>query len=180
MEAAAALLNFGRIDVAGPDGAWFGDRVTADGKVALKAMEAANIVVNLVRPQASLLSDVLDNAQKPVMVTELGAIDAALAEKFKAKKALSIVICDPADVDGCVKKIGAAAAVVGKNNVLLSMGASKDRSDATRKLYLSLLKAKWTRDEINASVGVAAAGAAGQSVLSRFSPAPQGGGRGGM
>jgi hypothetical protein len=180
MEAAAALLNFGRIDVAGPDGAWFGDRVTADGKVALKAMEAANIVVNLVRPQASLLSDVLDNAQKPVMVTELGAIDAALADKFKAKKALSIVICDPADVDGCVKKLGAAAAVVGKNNVLLSMGASKDRSNATRKLYLSLLKANWTRDEINASVGVAAAGAAGQSALSRFSPAPQGGGRGGM
>jgi hypothetical protein len=182
MEAAAALLNFGRIDVAGPDGAWFGDRLTADGKMALKAMEAANIVVNLVRPQAGLLSDVLDNAQKPVMVTDLGAIDAALADKFKAKKALSIVLCEPADVDGCVKKLGAAAAVVGKNNLLLSMGASKDRAQATRALYMSLLKAKWTRDEINASVGVAAAGAAGapgQSNLSRFSPAP-GGGRGGQ
>ena len=181
MEAAAALLNFGRIDVAGPDGAWFGDRLTADGRAALKAMEAANIVVNLVRPQTSLLSDALDNAQKPVMVTEPGAMDAALAEKFKAKKALAITMCDPADVDACVKKLGAAAAVVGKNNLLLSMGASKDRADATRKLYLALLKAKWNRDEINAMVGVAAAGSAGapgQSNLSRFSPAPAG--RGGM
>ena len=181
MEAAAALLNFGRIDVAGPDGAWFGDKLTADGKVALKAMEAANIVVNLVRPQASLLGDVLDNAQKPVMVTEPNAMDAALAEKFKAKKALALVGCDAADVDGCVRKLGASAAVVGKNNLLLSMGASKDRADATRKLYIALLKAKWSRDEINAMVGVAAAGAPGapgQSNLSRFSPAPAG--RGGM
>ena len=181
MEAAAVLLNFGRIDVAGPDGAWFGDRLTADGKTALKAMEAANIVVNLVHPQASLLGDVLDNAQKPVMVTELGAIDAALAEKLKAKKALVIAGCDAADVEGCVKKLGSLAAVVGKNNLLLSMGAHKDRADATRKLYIALLKAKWSRDDINAVAGVAAAGAPGapgQSNLSRFSPAPAG--RGGM
>jgi hypothetical protein len=169
MEAAAALLNFGRIDVAGPDGAWFGDKLTADGKVALKAIEAANIVVNLVRPQASLLGDVLDNAQKPVMVSELGAIDAALAEKFKAKKALAIVGCDPADVDGCIRKLGASAAVVGKANLLLSMGAGKDRADATRKLYIALLKAKWSRDEISAIVG-----GGSQSSLSRFSPLPAG------
>ncbi|MCX6537673.1 MAG: M20/M25/M40 family metallo-hydrolase [Acidobacteria bacterium] len=181
MEAAAALLNFGRIDVAGPDGTWFGEKLSADGKAALKAMEAANIVVNLVRPQASLLGDVLDNAQKPVMVTEPGAMDTAFAEKFKAKKALAIVVCDPADIDGCVKKLGASAAVVGKNNLMLSMGAHKDRAQITRTLYMSLLKAKWTRDEINAMVGVAAAGSAGapgQSNLSRFSPAPAG--RGGQ
>jgi len=147
----------------------------------LKAMETANIVVNLVRPQASLLGDVLDNAQKPVMVTEPNAMDAALAEKFKAKKALAIVGCDAADVDGCVKKLSASAAVVGKNNLLLSMGAHKDRAQSTRTLYIALLKAKWSRDEINAMVGVAAAGAPGapgQSNLSRFSPAPAG--RGGM
>jgi hypothetical protein len=181
MEAAATLLNFGRIDVTGPDGAWFGEKLSTDGKEALKAMEAGSIVVNLVRPQASLLGDVLDNAQKPVMVTEPGPIDAALVEKFKAKKALAIVMCDSADVDGCIKKLGATAAVVGKSNVLLSMGSGKDRAQATRTLYLSLLKAKWTRDEINAIVGVAAAGspgAPGQSNLSRFSPAP--GGRGGQ
>ena len=181
MEAAATLLSFGRIDVAGPDGAWFGDKLTTDGKAALKAMEAGNIVVNLVRPQASLLNDVLDNAQKPVMVTEPGSMDSALAEKFKAKKALAIVFCDAADVDGCVRKLGASAAVVGKNNLLLSMGAHKDRVQATRTLYMSLLKAKWSRDEINTLAGVAAAGspgAPGQSNLSRFSPAPVG--RGGL
>jgi hypothetical protein len=181
MEAAATLLNFGRIDVAGPDGTWFGEKLSPEGKTALKAMESAGIVVNLVRPQPGLLGDVLDNAQKPLMATEPGAMDAALAEKFKAKKALAIVVCDPADIDGCVKKLGTSAAAVGKNNLLLSMGASRDRADATRKLYLALVKAKWTPDEINAIVGVAAAGsggAPGQSNVSRFSPAPAG--RGGQ
>jgi len=32
MEAAATALNFGRIDVPGPDGAWFGDKVTPAGR----------------------------------------------------------------------------------------------------------------------------------------------------
>ena len=172
MEAAATLLNFGRVDVAGPDGAWFGDKLAADGKVALKAMDAANITVNLVRPQASLLNDVLDSAQKPIMVTDIGAMDSALVAKFKAKQALAIVQCDAADVDGCVRKLGATAAVVGKNNLLLSMGAGTNRAQSTRALYMSLLKAKWTRDEINGIVGSGA-----QSSLTRFSPA-QGGGRG--
>jgi hypothetical protein len=108
-------------------------------------------------------------------------MDSALTDKFKAKKALAIVICDAADVDGCVKKLGASATMVGKNNLLLSMGADKNRVDATRKLYLALIKAKWNLGEVNALVGVAAAGsggAPGQSNLSRFSPAPAG--RGGM
>jgi hypothetical protein len=179
MEAAAALLNFGRIDVSGPDGAWFGDRLSTEGKTALKAMESNNIVVNLIRPQASLLGDVLDNAQKPIMVTEPLVMDAALTEKFKTKKALAIVICEATNVDGCVAKVGAMATIVGKGNLLLSMGSHPTRNDATRKLYAALLKAKWSRDEINALVGVAAAatgGAPGQSNLSRFSPAQ--GGRG--
>jgi len=169
MEAAATLLNFGRIDVTGPDGSWFGDKLTADGKTALKAMEAAGIVVNLVRPAAGLLGDVLDNAQKPVMVTDPLPMDAALAGKFSAKKALAVVLCDAADVDGCMKKLGAAAAAVGKGNVMLSMGAGPNRATATRTLYMSLLKAKWTAAEIAALV---------QGNVNRFSPA-QGGGFGG-
>ena len=35
LETTAPALNFGRIDVAGPDGAWFGDKVSPDGKDAL-------------------------------------------------------------------------------------------------------------------------------------------------
>jgi hypothetical protein len=178
LEAAAAALNFGRVDVLGPDGAWFGDRLTPEGKIALGAMEANSIAVNLVRPPASLLADVLDSAKKPIMVTGLPAMDAALVEKFKKNNALAVLECDPADVDGCVRQLNALKDVVGKNNVLVSVGARKDRAAATQKLFLAAVKAGWTKDELFAAAGQAAGrggpGAPAPNNLSRFGGAPVG------
>jgi hypothetical protein len=178
LEAAAAALNFGRVDVLGPDGAWFGDRLTPAGKVALGAMEANAIAVNLVRPPASLLADVLGSATKPIMVTGLPAMDAALVEKFKKNNALAVLDCDPADVDGCVRQLSALKDVVGKNNVLVSVGAHKDRAAATQKLFLAAVKAGWTKDELFAAAGQAAGrggpGAPAPNNLSRFGGAPVG------
>jgi hypothetical protein len=180
MEAAAALLNFGRVDLLGPDGAWFGEKVTPAGKEALKAMEAAGIVLNLVRPQGTLLSDVLDNAKKPIMVTGAPTwYDAATLDKFKKNNAAVAIECDPADVDGCVSQVNAATKVVGKGAVLLSVGAGKDRAGALQKLYLALVKAGWTKAEINAMVG-AGGGGGGMGTpapnnLSRYMAAPTGG-----
>jgi hypothetical protein len=156
LEAAAAALNFGRIDVMGPDGAWFGDRLTPGGKTALGIMEANSIVVNLVRPPAGLLADVLDSAKRPIMVTGLPAMDAALLEKFKKNNALAVLECDSADVDGCVRQLNALKDVVGKNNLLLSVGPHKDRAAAARKLFLAAVKAGWTKDELFAAAGQAA------------------------
>jgi hypothetical protein len=179
MEAAAAALNFGRIDVIGPDGAWFGDKLTPAGKDALKAMEAANIAVNLVRPSGGLLSDVLDNAKKPVMVTGAPTwYDADTVDKLKKNNGAVVVECDPADADGCVRQINTLKDVVGKGNVLLSVGAGKDRGAATQKLFLALVKAGWTKDEIFAAAGQAAGrggpGAPAANNLSRFMAAPVG------
>jgi hypothetical protein len=172
LEAAAAALNFGRVDVLGPDGAWFGDRLTPAGKTALGAMEANTIALNLVRPPASLLADVLDSAAKPIMVTGLPAMDAALIAKFKKNNALAVLECDPADVDGCVRQLNALKDVVGKNNILLSVGAHKDRAAATQKLFLAAVKAGWTKDELFAAAGQAAGrggpGAPAPNNLTRF------------
>ena len=90
-------------------------------------MEANAIAVNLVRPPASLLADVLDSATKPIMVTGLPAMDAALVEKFKKNNALAVLECDPADVDGCVRQLNALKDVVGKNNVL-AVGGRRTRT----------------------------------------------------
>jgi hypothetical protein len=178
MEAAATLLSFGRIDLLGPDGAWFGDKLTAAGRAALTSMEANAIVVNLVRPQASLVADVLDNAKKPIMVTGAPAMDAALLDKFKKNNALAALECDPADVDGCVRQLNALTGIVGKGNVLLSVGAGKDRAGAAQKLFLALVKAGWTKDDVFAAAGQSAGrggpGAPAASNLSRFMAAPAG------
>jgi hypothetical protein len=141
-------------------------------------MDANTIVVNLVRPPAGLLADVLDNAKKPIIVTGLPVMDAALLDKFKKNNALAALECDPADVDGCVRQINTLKDVVGKGNVLLSVGAGKDRSTATQKLFLALVKAGWTKDEIFAAAGQAAGrggpGAPAPNNLSRFMAAPVG------
>jgi hypothetical protein len=155
LEAAAAALNFGRVDVMGPDGAWFGDALTAGGKSALAAMEANSIALNLVRPTASLLGDVLDNAKKPIMVTGLPPMDAALVEKFKKNNALAVLECDAADVAGCVGRMNALKDLVGKNNLLVSVSAHKDRAAATQKLFLAAVKTGWTKDELFAAAGQA-------------------------
>ena len=156
LEAAAAALNIGRVDVPGPDGAWFGDRLTPAGKTALAAMEANSIALNLVRPPVSLLADVLDAAKKPIMVTGPPVMDAALLEKFKKNNALAVVECDPADADGCVRQMNALKDIVGKTNVLVSVGPHKDRASATQKLFLAAVKAGWTKDELFAAAGQAA------------------------
>jgi len=172
LEAAAAALNFGRVDVPGPDGVWFGEKVTPAGKGALAAMEAGSIALNLVRPTASLLGDVLDSAKKPIMVTGLPAMDAALLEKFKKNNALAVLECDPADVDVCVRQMAVLSGVVGKNNLLVSVGAHKDRAAATQKLFLAAVRAGWTKDELFAAAGQATGrggpGAAAANNLSRF------------
>jgi hypothetical protein len=155
LEAAVAALNFGRVDVMGPDGAWFGDKVTAGGKAALAAMEANSIALNLVRPTASLLGDVLDNAKKPVMVTGLPPMDTALVERFKKNNALAVLDCEAADVDGCVRQLNALKDLVGKNNLLVSVGPHKERAAATQKLFLAAVKTGWTKDELFAAAGQA-------------------------
>jgi hypothetical protein len=135
-------------------------------------MDANSIAVNLIRPPASLLADVLDSAKKPIMVTGLPPMDAALLEKFKKNNALAVVECDPADVDGCVRQMNALKDAVGKNNMLVSVGAHKDRAAATQKLFLAAVKAGWTKDELFAAAGQAAGrggpGAAAANNLTRF------------
>ena len=173
----ATTLDFGRVDVVRDDGAWFANGLTDSGRAALKAFEANNIVVNLVKPSPKLLGDLLDAASKPFVVTGLNNVDAAMAARMKAKNALMIVQCSPTDAGGCVSRIEAARKAFGdKGNLLLSLDnpaaakpatgggrgggvpTSPQIEEAKRTIYLALIKAGWTKDEIYATVGVSAAG----------------------
>ncbi len=175
LQTAATLLDFGRLDVLGNDGYWFGDTLTPDGREALKATEAANVTLNLVRPPMSLVSDVAEAAGKPFILTDPAGLDAEMAARLKKKNALVAVECDPFDVNGCVARLDAMKALMGKDNIALSMTAGKDRAEAAKNLYLALVKAGWTKDEIYAMVGVGPAGMMGMPSagnLSRFMAPP--------
>jgi len=188
---ASALLGFGRIDVATNDGAWFNfnSGVSAQGREAVKAMEANNIVVNLINPSAKLLGDLLDAATKPFMVTVTGTvpIDQALIARMNQKNTVLLFECDPADAQGCVNKLQNYKKQFGdSDNLVMSVkAAASDRIDAAKKtLYLALIKSGWTKEEIYAVCGVTVAtggGGGGRGGgpqggnLSKLSPPAQGG-----
>lgn len=161
LETAATALNIGRVDIAAPDGVWFGNGVTAEGKLALKAMETAGVVLHLVQPTEGLLTSVLDAATKPILVTVAPSWSPAAFEKLKKNNALAVVECDAGDVAASVRQLETAQKAFGKANILISVGPSQARAEGLNALYLALLKADWTKDEINAAVGVGARGMMG-------------------
>jgi hypothetical protein len=186
---ASALLGFGRVDVATNDGAWFNfnSGVSAQGREAVKAMEANNIVVNLINPAAKLLGDLLDAATKPFMVTVTGTapIDQALIARMNQKNTVLLFECDPADAQSCVNKLQNYKKQFGdSDNLVMSVkAAASDRIDAAKKtLYLALIKSGWTKEEIYAVCGVTVATGGGgggrgggPGNLSKLSPPAQGG-----
>jgi hypothetical protein len=187
VDVAAKFMGVGRVDVPSRgDGVWFGPAgLTPAGRVAVKAFEANGIVLNLINPAKPLLSDMLDAAFRGFIVSGLTTMpDAETAARLKAKKALVAVEFDVAAPQAVAAKLIEFKKAAGDSGNLLLVtreaAAAGGRGeappatewktsrldDAKQQLYLALVKAGWTKDEIYAMVGV--------------SPAvPGGGGRGG-
>jgi hypothetical protein len=173
IDLAARQLGVGRVQVVGSgDGTWFGQNgLTERGKAALKAFEGAGVVVQLVSPPARLLSDVLDNAKKGFIVSGMTTVpDAALAKKLSGKNALIAIDFDlTAPQTVAARLIDLKKALEGSGNLLLTtdervvaspMGdvvqtpRQKMVDAAKQQMYLALVKAGWTKDEIYSMVGV--------------------------
>ncbi|MGE5362058.1 MAG: M28 family peptidase [Bacteroidales bacterium] len=163
IDPANKLYGVTRVDVRS-DGAWFNlNNITDRGKEAVKAFETTGIVLNAVNPTPSLLGDLLDTAKKPFLVTGLAAMpDADLAKRIKEKNVLIALDFDAADPEGTATKFIAYKKLLGDSgNLLLTTRMPAPTGDATKKFdaakqqtYLALVKAGWTKDEINAMVGV--------------------------
>jgi len=177
----ATLLNFGRVDVIGNDGAWFNfnSGVSEKGREAIKVMETNNIVLNLVNPSAKLLGDTLDATARPFLVTVTGSmpIDQALIARMNQKNTLLLFECDSADAQGCVTKLQNYKKQFGDtDNLVVSMkSGAPDRIDEAKKtVYLTLIKSGWTMEQIYAVFGQSAGGggrgAAGGGNLSKLAP----------
>ena len=179
VEAAASVLDVGRVDVAGEDGAWFSDGVTDRGRAAIKTMEASGVVVNLVSPTPKLLSNVLFAAAKPVVVSGTVSLDPETVAAIKEKNAAVVIPCDAADAQGCVTRLNDSKKRFGSaDNLLLSVAAGPKMNDFKQALYLALVKGGWTKDEIYAIAGASAGPQKPQGNLTRFSPPAGGAGQG--
>ncbi|HEY3380579.1 MAG TPA: M28 family peptidase [Vicinamibacterales bacterium] len=175
IDTAAKLLGVGRVEVtARGDGAWFTPGGLTDrGRTALDQFESSGVVVTLVNPSMQLLDDMLDAAKKPFILTGAMSVPAApVATRLKTKNVLMSVEFDATAPQAVASKlIDLKNAIGGSDGLLLTtresvasspMGepvvtdaAKKRRVDeAKQQMYLALIKAGWTKDEIYAMVGV--------------------------
>jgi hypothetical protein len=172
IDVAAKLMAIGRVEVNAPDAAWFAATgVTDRGKAALKAFEAAGVVLQFHNPPARLLADLLDNATKGLIVTGMAtAPEEAVARKMVEKKVLVGVEFDAASPDATAQRlVDLKKAFNGSGHLLLTtqervatsmMGdvvqtpRQKLLDAAKQKMYLALVKAGWTKDEIYSMAGV--------------------------
>ena len=174
IDVAAKVLSIGRVEVFNPDATWFAaSGLTDRGKAALKEFEAAGVVLQFHNPAARLLADLLDNAKKGFIVSNYATVpDAALAKKMVEKNVVLTVDFDAtapqavaARLIDLKKVLGGSGSVVLTTNervVRSPMGDTpasprqKIVDAAKQQMYLALVKAGWTKDEIYAAAGVTA------------------------
>ena len=173
IDLAARQLGVGRVQVVGSgDGTWSGQNgLTERGKSALKAFEGAGVVLQLVSPPARLLADMLDNAKKGFIVSGMTTVpDAALAKKVSGKNVVVAIDFDASAPQAVAARlIDMKKALEGSGNLLLTtdervvaspMGdvvqtpRQKMVDAAKQQMYLALVKAGWTKDEIYSMAGV--------------------------
>lgn len=181
IDVAAKLLNVGRVEIpARGDGTWFtASEVTEAGRSAVAAFEKAGIVPVLKNPSAELLGSMLDASHKPFIVDGLFAGDEGkLGKKINEKNTLVTVAFD-ASAPGMVaaRLINLKKAIGDSDNLLLVNGANavvppepigfkplqRQLNEAKQQMYLALIKAGWTKDEIYSMVGVSPARAGAEA-----------------
>ena len=172
IDTAAKLMGIGRVIVNAPDNTWFtANAVTDRGKAALKAFEAAGIFLQFNNPPARLLDDLLANAKKGFIVTGMTETPSAdLAKKLAEHNVVLSVEFDAAAPQAVATKLidlkkalGSSANLVlttSERPVTSAMGETaptarqKTLDAAKQQMYLALVKAGWTKDEIYSTVGV--------------------------
>jgi hypothetical protein len=200
VDVAAKMMQIGRVEVFNPDGTWFtATGITERGKAALKAFEAAGVVLQFHNPSPKLLADVLDNAKKGFVVSDMASDPSPeLAKKLSDKNVVYTVEFDPSAPQAVATRLAdLKKAFGGSANLVLTTGERVIRSAmgdmpptprqkmvdaAKQQMYLALVKGGWTKDEIYAMTGVsapqpgqmpsrAAAGRLGGN-LAKLAPAP--------
>jgi hypothetical protein len=171
--ASAELLGFGRLDVSGDDGYWFtGGRLSPRGREALRTMEANDIALHLVSPSTALLRDVLAAATRPFIVTGRYTIEPDMVAAVTEKQVLLGVAFDPREIAASIRGLNEMKALMGDvDNLVLSSITDEGIQDAAAPLYLALIEAGWTHEEIAGSGGRGGGGGIAGGNLARLGPA---------
>ena len=153
LELAADFLAFGRLDISGDDGAWIADgRLTDQGRTALTAIEAAGLAVHLVSPGEDLLSDFLNAAAKPFLVTGQYTLTESQIGRATEKGVVFGVDLDPGDLDDFLTRLEAMKEQLARRDLLVIRLTSTEGLDAIKApLDLGLRAKGWAAKEISGS-----------------------------
>lgn len=162
------ILSFGRIDVKGDDSVWFDRGLTESGRLALKAIEDSSIALCLIHPSRETFYDVLQTATKPFIVSGMLEFDSMQVAQINEKKVLVAVDFDPKDVDGCFSNLlKMKDQFADTDNLIINLIATENLDDAKQQLYLKLIKAGWSKNEIYA-IGGSGTGRGSMGNFDRF------------
>ncbi|MFZ5517990.1 MAG: M20/M25/M40 family metallo-hydrolase [Candidatus Zhuqueibacterota bacterium] len=170
MLVAQKTLEFGRLDVAGDDGRWFDKGLTECGAKALKTMQDSSIVLHLIRPSQETLSSVLQNAEKPFIISGVTEFDSNQLALINEKKVVVTLDLDPKNTDKFIADLNALTAALGDKDNIIINALSEDSLDAAKQaVYMKLFKDGWTKQDIYA-IGGASPERGGSGNLSPFMP----------
>jgi hypothetical protein len=172
IDMATKMLGVGRIEVPSRgDGTWFtASEVTERGRAAMAEFERVGVIPVLKNPSARLLDSVLDAAKKAFVVEGMTSVpDAALAKKINDKNALLAIEFDASAPAAVAARLIELKKLIGdSDNLLLVSGPNsaappeppgmrplqRKIDEAKQQVYLALIKAGWTKDEIYSMAGV--------------------------
>lgn len=145
------LYAIGRVDIAADNAFWVKDgRLTEEGRAMLAALQQRNVAIHLMSPAPSLLSDVVDAASKPFMVTGTFDIPEDAVERFAARGVLWGVSFDPKAVDDFLTRVEQLKSRLGeRRNIFTFLTGTEGLEEAKSPLYMGLLDRGWARAEIS-------------------------------
>ncbi|MFC1545752.1 M20/M25/M40 family metallo-hydrolase, partial [Gemmatimonadota bacterium] len=148
--AASEFIGFGRIDFDG--NMMEGDPAEGDTEEARKffaRMEEEGIVIHLSNPPAGSLEWFTDNTSRPFIVSGDYQIEADEVASINEQGVLLAVTMDPDNVDACIADLNRLKALLGDaDNLVLSITDESDLDTAKKALYMGLIEAGWTHEEI--------------------------------
>lgn len=150
---AVAAFGCARVEFQRSDGIWVQQgKLTRQGRYLLGLLEEKRISVHLSSPSPQLLRGVLRAAARPFIVTGVYELNERLCDQINEKDVILGVKFDPKQVPACVKRLEALKLALGDtDNLILQIRSNAGLEEAKQALYVSLIKAGWTPEEIGDS-----------------------------
>lgn len=148
--AASEFLGFGRLDFAG---SMFEEEISEEESREAAAwferMEEEGIVLHLQDPPAGVLGWFLERLSRPFIVSGAYQIEADKVAGINETGVLFAVTMDPGNVDACIAELNRLKTLLGDaDNLVLSITDESNLDTAKKALYMGLIEAGWTHEEI--------------------------------